>query len=133
MAGNNPKSPRQKMINLMYIVLTAMLALNVSSDVLNGFKLVEDSLRTSIGNSLTQNNMLFAELEEYYQKNKVKTAEFYESGKQVHSMTDSLYNYIQDLKVRIVKEADGKNGDVSNIKKSGKYRGFQLQIGRVHV
>ena len=30
-------SPRQKMINLMYIVLTAMLALNVSSDVLNGF------------------------------------------------------------------------------------------------
>ena len=37
-------SPRQKMINLMYIVLTAMLALNVSSDVLNGFSLVEDGL-----------------------------------------------------------------------------------------
>jgi len=116
MAGNNPKSPRQKMINLMYIVLTAMLALNVSSDVLNGFKLVEDSLRTSIGNSLIQNDALFAELEEYYQKNKVKAAEFYEGGKQVHSMTDSLYNYIQELKVRIVKEADGKNGDVNNIK-----------------
>ncbi|MGN1258179.1 MAG: gliding motility protein GldM, partial [Candidatus Limisoma sp.] len=37
-------SPRQKMINLMYIVLTAMLALNVSSDVLNGFSLVEGGL-----------------------------------------------------------------------------------------
>lgn len=33
----NPDSPRQKMINLMYIVLMALLALNVSSDVLNGF------------------------------------------------------------------------------------------------
>jgi len=45
-ASNNigRMSPRQKMINLMYIVLTAMLALNVSSDVLNGFNLVEDGL-----------------------------------------------------------------------------------------
>ena len=37
-------SPRQKMINLMYIVLTAMLALNVSSDVLNGFSQVDPHL-----------------------------------------------------------------------------------------
>lgn len=100
----------------MYIVLTAMLALNVSSDVLNGFRLVEDSLRTSIGNSLSQNNALFADLEEYHQKNPVKTEEYYRSGTQVHQLTDSLYNYIQDLKVRIVREADGKDGDVSDIK-----------------
>ena len=37
-------SPRQKMINLMYVLLMAMLALNVSSDVLNGFTLVDESL-----------------------------------------------------------------------------------------
>ena len=43
-SNNNRLTPRQKMINLMYIVLTAMLALNVSSDVLNGFKQVEDGL-----------------------------------------------------------------------------------------
>ncbi len=42
--NTNPDSPRQKMINLMYIVLMAMLALNVSSDVLNGFSLVDESL-----------------------------------------------------------------------------------------
>ena len=45
--NNNRLTPRQKMINLMYIVLTAMLALNVSSDVLNGFKQVEDGLERS--------------------------------------------------------------------------------------
>ncbi len=45
MAQSNTRlSPRQKMINLMYIVLTAMLALNVSSDVLDGFTQVEDGL-----------------------------------------------------------------------------------------
>ena len=43
MAGiaNNPNSPRQKMINLMYLVFIAMMALNYSSEVLNGFDLVE--------------------------------------------------------------------------------------------
>ena len=38
-----PKEPRQKMINIMYLVLTAILALNVSSEILNAFKTIEDS------------------------------------------------------------------------------------------
>ena len=50
--GNNVArmSPRQRMINLMYIVLTAMLALNVSSDVLNGFSQVQ-GFKSNPGNS----------------------------------------------------------------------------------
>ena len=39
-----PKEPRQKMINIMYLVLTALLALNVSSEILNAFKTVDQSL-----------------------------------------------------------------------------------------
>ena len=40
MAGisNNPNSPRQRMINLMYLVFIAMMALNVSSEVLDGYQ-----------------------------------------------------------------------------------------------
>ena len=53
--NTNPDSPRQKMINLMYIVLMAMLALNVSSDVLNGFSLVDESLSRTTVNSTVQN------------------------------------------------------------------------------
>ena len=45
MAVNSPNSPRQKMINLMYLVFIAMLALNVSAEVLDGFGLVDKSLR----------------------------------------------------------------------------------------
>ena len=39
-----PKEPRQKMINIMYLVLTALLALNVSSEILNAFKTIDQSL-----------------------------------------------------------------------------------------
>ena len=53
--NTNPDSPRQKMINLMYIVLMAMLALNVSSDVLNGFSLVDEILSRTTANSTLQN------------------------------------------------------------------------------
>ena len=42
-----PKEPRQKMINLMYLVLTALLALNVSAEILNAFKTVNNSLTTA--------------------------------------------------------------------------------------
>jgi gliding motility-associated protein GldM len=42
-----PKEPRQKMINMMYLVLTALLALNVSTEVLNAFKTVNNSLERS--------------------------------------------------------------------------------------
>ena len=69
MAGisNNPNSPRQRMINLMYLVFIAMMALNVSSEVLDGFELVEGSLRTSIDNTSTRNEIVTKELEAYYQ------------------------------------------------------------------
>ena len=46
MAGAK-ETPRQKMIGMMYLVLTALLALNISKEVLNGFVKVENSLRTT--------------------------------------------------------------------------------------
>lgn len=42
-----PKEPRQRMINFMYLVLTAMLALNVSGEILNAFKVVNESILAS--------------------------------------------------------------------------------------
>ena len=59
-----PKEPRQKMINLMYLVLTALLALNVSSEILNAFKVVDKSLQNSSANLSAANNTLYASLTE---------------------------------------------------------------------
>ena len=68
-------SPRQKMINLMYLVLMAMLALNVSSDVLNGFSLVSDSLNKSTQNASHVNNDIYETFEEQMKNNPAKVKE----------------------------------------------------------
>ena len=95
------------MINLMYIVLTAMLALNVSSDVLNGFRQVEEGLVRTTENVAAQNESLYDELSTYYHNNPEKSGEWYHKATAVHQHTDSLYDYIATLKQRIVREADG--------------------------
>lgn len=49
------------MINLMYVVLMAMLALNVSTEVLDGFSIVEDSLNRTTANSSAENNAIYSD------------------------------------------------------------------------
>lgn len=109
-------SPRQKMINLMYIVLTAMLALNVSSDVLNGFSQVEDGLTRSNETATDRNKALFAKLQAFNEKNPEKGGFWYNKATQVRQKTDSLFYYISDLKNKIVLQADGPEGNVKNIR-----------------
>ncbi|MCQ2112086.1 MAG: gliding motility protein GldM [Bacteroidaceae bacterium] len=108
-------TPRQKMINLMYVVLMAMLALNVSSDVLNGFSLVDEGLNRSKDNSSSQNAAIYQTLEEAMKQNPEKVKEWYNKAKQVRSMSDSLYQFAENLKWEIVREADGSDGDIYNI------------------
>lgn len=108
-------SPRQKMINLMYIVLMAMLALNVSSDVLNGFSLVEEGLNRSTGNASSQNAEIYAEMQSAMSQNPEKVREWYDKAQLVKQMSDSLYQFANELKLRIVREADGEDADVNNI------------------
>ena len=109
-------SPRQKMINLMYVVLMAMLALNISTEVLNGFSIVEESLNRTTGNSSMENKAIFDELEQMMQKNPEKVKAWFAMASTVRNMSDSLFNYAQQLKIDIVKEADGDGGDPLNIK-----------------
>jgi len=51
-ATNCPETPRQKMIGMMYLVLTAMLALNVSKDIIEAFSLVDDTMVASTANTM---------------------------------------------------------------------------------
>ena len=110
-----PVSPRQKMINLMYIVLLAMLALNVSSDVLKGFQLVGDSLRLTTGNSMKENEELYKDFRTQLKANHNKVAPWYEKAMQVKQMSDSLYNLAENLRQAIARETDGADGDPDNL------------------
>ena len=109
-------SPRQKMINLMYVVLMAMLALNVSNDVLKGFTLVAEKLELSTRNSADINGEIYRNFAEQYKTNPTKVREWYEKAQKVRVMSDSLYNLAEELKLAIVRKADGHRGDVHNIR-----------------
>lgn len=110
-----PLSPRQKMINLMYVVLMAMLALNVSSDVLKGFGLIGESLKRTTDNAMKENAALYADFAEQYKDNPVKVKPWYDKAMIVKRMSDSLYHYAGDLRQAIAREADGADGDPDNL------------------
>ena len=109
-------SPRQKMINLMYVVLMAMLALNVSSDVLNGFSLVSESLNRTTENASQTNQGIYSTFDAQMKSNPAKVKQWYDKAQIVRSMSDSLFNFAEELKIAIVRESDGAEGDVNNIK-----------------
>ncbi len=110
-AKNCPETPRQRMIGMMYLVLTAMLALNVSSEILNGFSLVDNSLRHTITSSDKRNNALYADFEYLYQKNPKKIKEWLDKAKEVQEKSNQLYDYISNFKYEILKIADGDKAD----------------------
>lgn len=111
-------TPRQKMINLMYVVLMAMLAMNVSSDVLKGFSLVDEGLNRSKENTNIQNEAIYAELDAAMKQNPEKVRAWYVKAQQVKKMTDDLYKIAEDLKWQIAREADGEDADINNIQGS---------------
>jgi gliding motility-associated protein GldM len=105
------------MINLMYLVFIAMMALNVSVEVLDGFELVDRSLKKTTSDTARHNELLMQELHDYYQMNEAKVKDWYLKGEDVKSQSDGLYDYLQELKIRIVQEADGMNGSLDDIQR----------------
>ena len=99
----------------MYVVLMAMLALNVSNEVLDGFSIVEESLNRTTENSSNENQAIYGDFEAQMKSNPQKVKAWFEKATAVKNMSDSLFNFAQQLKIAIVKEADGNDGDVMNI------------------
>lgn len=115
-AKNCPETPRQKMIGMMYLVLTAMLALNVSADVLNAFTKVQQGLTSTIANFGKKNAELYNEIEMAYNLNQTKVAGVRDKAGEIRKSTKELIDFIEQLKVRMVEIADGEEADVMDIK-----------------
>ena len=110
-----PKEPRQKMINIMYLVLTALLALNVSSEILNAFKTVNRSLESSNKQVNLSTETIIKSLEEKASDptTKERAVPWLEKANKVVATSKSLYERIQALKDKILTLAGGKPGDPS--------------------
>ena len=101
-AKNCPETPRQQMIGMMYLVLTAMLALNVSKDILEAFNVVDDSLLQSNKNVTIAledryNNLYAIQGEE--QTEAIKKAQ--EKAKKLQDLTKDMVKYIETIQESI--------------------------------
>lgn len=104
-----PREPRQKMINMMYLVLTALLALNVSAEILNAFKTVNRSLENTNTTVNKSTETIMASLEQ--KMTEPATAEkariWQPKALQIQGYAKTAYAYIQGLKDQILTKADG--------------------------
>ena len=106
-ATNCPETPRQKMIGMMYLVLTAMLALNVSAAILNGYTQVDESLHATIETMEQSNAETYATFKAALDKNAEKTQEWYDKAMEVQRVSNEFYAYVQKFKDDMVKMVDG--------------------------
>jgi gliding motility-associated protein GldM len=109
-----PKEPRQKMINIMYLVLTAILALNVSSEILNAFKTIDDSFLKSNDGLKARSAKLISDFDaEQNAQFADKIVVWKPRAQKVRDLSDSAYDYIEMLKTDLKKESGQKvpNGE----------------------
>src|SRR5215213_10174922 len=99
-----PKEPRQKMINLMYLVLTALLALNVSAEILNAFKTVDNSLTSTNKTINASTDQILASLNEKRTDptSAAKAEIWYPKAQAAQAISKDMFNYIQNLRTKIL-------------------------------
>jgi gliding motility-associated protein GldM len=102
-----PKEPRQQMINMMYLVLTALLALNVSAEVLNAFKLVGDGMNYS-NTVVTDKNISVLDI---FRRTAAKGTEdqkqLLASAEQAKTLAADFVTHIQQLRTELIEKSGG--------------------------
>ncbi len=115
--GHGKETPRQKMIGMMYLVLTALLALNVSKDILNAFILVDEGLNKTVENFSSKSGIVYSALEKAATMNPAKAGKLNDKAKEVKVKTEELSRYIDELKVELYRIADGIEVGIDTVRK----------------
>ncbi|MBT6236426.1 MAG: gliding motility protein GldM [Bacteroidetes bacterium] len=121
MAGGGKMSPRQKMINMMYLVLMALLALNVSEEILDSFHLFEVSFNRAATNIDAKNDATMSALQAQLDEKPAKTKPFMDRALQAKKIADDFVKYVDDVKLDIEKLYGG--GDAKEARVDGDPKG----------
>jgi len=124
--GHGKETPRQKMIGLMYLFLTCMLALNVSKSVLDAFVIVNDGLNETTQGFNDKTSILYEALIKANQENPKKAQKWYDISQEVKKKTQILVDSIQMCKDTIIKTADALNP--AELKKDPKSRQMTKEV-----
>ena len=102
------ETPRQKMIGMMYLVYTALLAMNVSKDILDAFDTVNNGVQTTNITLSQQINQKYAAFEEQYGLDQEKVGPYWEQAQALREEAEDLINYTEALKWDLVKRIEEK-------------------------
>ncbi len=106
------ETPRQKMIGMMYLVLTALLALNVSVEVLDAFTTVNDGLENTYFSVDKKINDYYDSFEQQYNKQPEKTEKYWQKAQEIRNKTDELINFIErDIKLVLLEQNEGATAE----------------------
>lgn len=97
MAGGK-ETPRQKMIGMMYLVLTALLALNVSKEIINAFVVMNTGLEETNKNSSAKNGILYSAFANALANDEKKTRPYFDDAMAVQKEAAAIIQYIEELK-----------------------------------
>ena len=106
MAGGN-LSPRQKMINLMYLVLTALLALNVSKEILDSFIIVNEGLENTKSTFKDKMDATYKQFSKLAAESPAKYGDAWKDAQQVQGLASKLVSHIDTLKGMLISKTDG--------------------------
>jgi gliding motility-associated protein GldM len=106
-ATNCPETPRQKMIGMMYLFYTALLALNVSSEILTSFVKINESIQKTTSNYSEKTKSLYAKIDKSALDQPGKYTKLAKQAHEVERQSNEFFQNIEDLKLLILRESQG--------------------------
>ncbi len=114
--ASGKQSPRQKMIAMMYLVLTAMLALNVSKEILDAFVTVNNGLENT-GHSFDKDiSQLYSKFDEKKSIDPLRVQGMWAKAQEAKKLSKDLGDYLDQMKKMLLRETEGyKNKEEDTI------------------
>lgn len=103
------ETPRQKMIGMMYLVYTALLAMNVSKDILDAFDTVNTGVQDTNITLMQQISQRYATFEEQYTMDQEKVGPYWEQAQELREKSTEIINYLEALKWDLVSKIEEKD------------------------
>ena len=105
------ETPRQKMIGMMYLVYTALLAMNVSKDILDAFDTVNAGVQQTNITLMQQIEQRYNVFEEQYNENPDKVGPYWQQAQELRDNSTEIINYLEAMKWDLVSQIEEKSYD----------------------
>lgn len=129
-ATNCPETPRQRMISMMYLVLTALLALNVSAQIIDAFVLFDKAITQTTSVVVSKNEGVYTAFVAAENENPAKTKKWKAIADELKIKADELCTYMDELKKEMIETGGGvKEGSESPIAAEGINKKDDLNVG----